>query len=65
MKNKRGKTVTDRLNEEIEYAENTNDVRHRDLLATKALGAVDFAVEYGLITYKEWELYIERLFKLM
>jgi hypothetical protein len=65
MKNKRGFTVADRLEQDIEYAENTLNERDRNLLLTKALGAVDFAVEFGLITYKQWETYIERIFKMM
>ena len=65
MKSKRGLTVTDRLNEDIEYAENTKDIKHREILAIKALGAADYAVEFGFITYKEWETYIDRLFKIM
>lgn len=65
MKNRQGKTVTDRLNEEIKYAENTINEKHRDLLVTKALGAVDLAVEFGLITYKEWEHYIDRIFAII
>lgn len=62
--NKRGKTVKDRLNEDIEYARNTVNIKHRELLALKALGAADLAVEFGLITYPEWEKYIESIFKI-
>ena len=65
MLNKRGLTVTDRLNHDIEYAENTTNIKHREILALKTLGAADFAVEFGLITYKQWELYIDKIFKLI
>lgn len=65
MKNKRGKTINERLNEDIKYAEATTEMADRTLLATKALGAADLAVEFGLITYTEWELYIDRIFKLL
>ena len=65
MENKRGMTIVDRLNEDIEYAKNTNDKADRTLLATKALGAVDIAVEFGLITYTQWELYINDIFTMM
>ena len=65
MKNKQGKTVLDRLNDDIEYAENTDNIKHREILAIKALGAADLAVEFGLITYKEWETFIDRIFKMM
>lgn len=65
MKNKRGKSINERLNEDIKYAEATTEIADRTLLATKALGAADLAVEFGLITYTEWELYIDRIFKLL
>lgn len=62
MKNKRGKSINERLIEDIEYAEATTEIADRTLLATKALGAIDFAVEFGLITFEEWEKYIHRVF---
>ena len=65
MKNKRGKTINERLNEDIQYAEATTEIADRTLLATKALGAADLAVEFNLITYNEWEQYIDRIFKLI
>ena len=64
MKNKRGYTVQDRLKQDIEYAQNIKDETNRRLLATKALGAADLAVEFGLITYNEWEQHIEDIFKI-
>ena len=65
MENKRGMTISERLKQDIEYAENTTDIKHREILAIKALGAVDIAVEYGLITYKEWEAYLGRIFAII
>lgn len=65
MKNKRGYTVQERIVQEIEYAEKAKDIADRTLLATKALGAVDLAVEFNLITYNEWETYIDKIFKLL
>lgn len=64
MKNKRGYTVQDRIKQDIEYAKNIEDTSNRRLLATKALGAVDLAVEFGLITYNEWEKHIDDIFKI-
>ena len=64
MKNKRGYTVQDRIKQDIEYAKNIEDIHNRRLLATKALGAADIAVEFGLITYNEWEKHIEDIFKI-
>ncbi len=65
MENKRGYTVQERLQQDIEYARGLNDKAEKSLLATKALGAADFAVEFGLITYKEWERYIADIFTLI
>ena len=64
MKNKRGYTVQDRIKQDIEYAKGMKDKADRTLLATKALGAADLAVEFGLITYNEWEKHIEDIFKI-
>ena len=64
MKNKRGYTVQDRLKQDIDYALKIEDITERRLIATKALGAADLAVEFGLITYKEWEKHIENIFKI-
>lgn len=65
MKNKRGYTVQERIEQEIEHAKKMKDKADRTLLATKALGAADFAVEFGLITYNKWEEYIEDIFILL
>jgi hypothetical protein len=63
MRNRQGKTVRERLIEEIEYLKRLDNVEHQAILAYKALGAADIAVEFGLITYNEWEKCIEELFK--
>lgn len=64
MENKRGYTVQQRIKQDIEYAKNIKDIASRSMLATKALGAADLAVEFGLITYNEWEQHIEDIFKI-
>lgn len=64
MKNKRGYTVQDRISQDVEYAKRMKDKSDRTLLATKALGAADLAIEFGLITYKEWEKHIEDIFQI-
>lgn len=64
MVNKRGYTVQDRLTQDIEYVKSIGNKTDRRLLATKALGAADLAVEFGLITYNEWEKHIEDIFKI-
>lgn len=65
MKNKRGYTVQERIKQDIEHAKKMKNKADRTLLATKALGAADFAVEFGLITYNKWEEYIEDIFILL
>lgn len=65
MINKRGISISERLNKEIEYAESIEGIELKDALAVKALGAVDIAVEFGLITYKEWEDFASRIFGIM
>ena len=64
MRNKRGYTVQDRLKQDIEHAKKIDDITNRRLIAAKALGAADFAVEFGLITYNEWEKHIEDIFRI-
>ena len=65
MVNRQGKTVNKRLHEDVEYLEQTADYEKRKMLAIKVLGAADLAVEFNLITYKEWEKHIEKIFKIM
>lgn len=64
MYNKRGYSVQDRIKQDIEYVKSVKDEANKRLLATKALGAADLAVEFGLITYNEWENHIDEIFKI-
>lgn len=64
MENRRGYTVQERLKQDIEYAAERENKAERQLLATKALGAADLAIEFGLITYTEWEKHIEDIFNI-
>lgn len=64
MNNKRGYSVQDRIKQDIEYVKSVKDEANKRLLATKALGAADLAVEFGLITYNEWENHIDEIFKI-
>lgn len=63
MENRRGQTMNERLIEEFEYLKTVEDYAQRRVLAYKALGAADIAVEFGLITYTEWEKFVEDFFK--
>ena len=65
MRNRRGQKVAERLTEEFEYIKTIDDSAHQKVLAYKALGAADIAVEFGLITYNEWEKYVESFFKIV
>ena len=64
MVNKQGHTMQERITQDIEFAKRKKEKADRTLLAAKALGAADFAVEFGLITYKEWEQHIDEIFKI-
>lgn len=65
MINKKGYAAQDRIKQDIEFAKNIEDPADRNILATKALGAADLAIEFGLITYQEWEQHIEEIFTLI
>lgn len=62
MRNKRGLTVTERIKQDIEHAEAVNDKEHKKLLAYMAISAAELAVDYELITYKEWGELTRRAF---
>ena len=47
MTNKRGYTAQERIEQDIKYAKEREDKAEKSLLATKALGAADLAVEFG------------------
>lgn len=63
MKNSRGITIQDRLSHDVELAENAEDRENKKALALQALGAVELAVDFGLITYVEFETYIHKIFE--
>ena len=65
MKNVHGNTIQDRLSFDIELAENTKEVVNKKALANQALGAVEIAVEFGLITYIEFENYINKIIEML
>lgn len=65
LKNVHGNTIQDRLSFDIELAENASDTGKQEALAYQALGAVEIAVEFGLITYIEFEQYISKIFEML
>lgn len=65
MENVHGNTIQDRLSFNIELAESTTDTEIKKALAHQALGAVEIAVEFELITYIEFERYIHNILYLL
>jgi hypothetical protein len=65
LKNSRGNTIQDRLSFDIELAKNANDRENKKALAFQALGAVELAVDFGLITYIEFEKYIHKICEML
>lgn len=63
--NSRGNTIQDRLSFDIELAKNAKDRENKKALAFQALGAVEIAVDFGLITYIEFERYISKIFEIL
>lgn len=63
--NTTGSTIQDRLQFDIELAKNARNKEHKKALAFQALGAVEIAIEFGLITYLEFEQYISKIIELI
>ena len=63
--NTTGNTIQDRLSFDIELAKNARNKEHKKALAFQALGAVEIAVEFGLITFLEFERYISKIIELI
>lgn len=61
MKNRSGLTVVERISKDIEIAE-TAEGEHRKLSAYMALAAAEFAIDFELITHKEWGELTRRAF---
>lgn len=49
----------------VDIAKNAKDRENKKALAFQALGAVEIAVEFGLITYLEFERYINKIFEII
>lgn len=64
LTNKRGQSVKERLEEEFNYICLIEDTGQREMLACKALGAADIAIEFGLITYTEWTHFVNLYFQM-
>lgn len=62
MRNKRGLTIFERITQDIEHASFETNEDQRRLLAHMAISAAELAIDFGLITYKEWGELTRRAF---
>lgn len=65
MKNKRGMTAGEKIRIDLEIAKETNDEDHKRLLAHMVISAAELAIDFGLITYKEWGNITREAFSIM
>ena len=62
MKNRRKQTAKERIYEELRLIDKIEDIELKKITTYKMFGKIDFAVEYNMITYKEWEYCVSVLF---
>ena len=63
MINNRGLTVSERIKESFDIISEIEGTYHdKKAFALRAIGLADFAFEFGLITYDEWEEYLSMYF---
>lgn len=62
MRNRRGMTIKERITKDIELAEKTADKAQRQLLAYMAVATAEFAIDFNLITYQEWDELTQKAF---
>ena len=62
MRNKQGLTISERITKDIELASKESNAEQRLLLAHMAIAAAELAIDFGLITYKEWDDLTHRAF---
>lgn len=65
MNSGRKHTIQDRLSFDIKLAQSAKDKEYKKALAYQAIGEVEIAVEFGLITYIEFERYINSIFEIL
>ncbi len=64
MRNNRGLSVNDRIKESFDIAREMKGA-DKKTFALRAIGVADFALEFGLITYNEWEQYLSEYFQIV
>lgn len=62
MRNKQGLTIIERITRDIEIATKESNDEQRLLLAHMAIASAELAVDFGLITLKEWGDLTQRAF---
>ena len=62
MKNRRKQTPKERLYEELRQIERIENTDLKKVTTYKLFGKIDLALEYNMITYKEWEYCVSVLF---
>lgn len=62
MRNRQGLTIFERITKDIEFASMESNAEQRRLLAHMAIAAAELAIDFGLITYKEWGELTRRAF---
>ena len=58
-------TIEKRLIYYIELVKKTDNIENKKAVINQAIGASEIAVEYGLITYKDFEIYIHHVFRFL
>lgn len=65
MRNIHGLTVTERITKDIEFAEREQNADQRKMLAHMAIAAAELAIDFNIITYKEWGELTRRAFAII
>lgn len=65
MKNKQGKTVIERLKRDIEHAKKIEDIEQRKLHAYMIMGMLEFAIDFGMISYTDWDNHTRKAFEII
>ena len=58
-------TIHKRLLFYFELAKKADNIENKQAIVNQALGASEIAVEFGLITYRDFEKYIHHIFKMI
>jgi hypothetical protein len=65
MINNRGMTVKDRIQESFDIARAIEGSQQdKKAFALRSIGVADFALEFGLITFEEWEGFLSEYFQI-